>query len=68
MSRRRSTSSTKVLATDRDVVMGPPAPSSSPAVQQDINEKYRKLKRRFFELEEVCDTLHSFSLSREKES
>jgi hypothetical protein len=71
MSRRRSTSSTRVPATDRDVVMGPPAPASSAAVQQtnqDVNEKYRKLKRRFFELEEVCNPLYSFSRSREKES
>lgn len=51
---------------DRDVIMGPPP---IPAVQQmaqpmqpmqlqqhseqDINEKYKKLKRRYFELEEV---------------
>jgi hypothetical protein len=47
---------------DRDVVMGPP-PVPSPLPQQnaqqkpkdtqEITEKYKKLKRRYFELEEV---------------
>lgn len=62
MSRRRSSSNAMGPPPDRDVVMGPPpvpAPASSTASPskskdgQDINEKYRKLKRRFFELEEV---------------
>jgi hypothetical protein len=75
MSRRRSSSFTKTPVPEKDVVMGPPpAPVSTqaaPAMQQpnqDISEKYRKLKRRFFELEEVCNCLYSFSRSREKES
>ena len=49
----------------QDVVMGPPpvpsqiAPSSSTGARlkepesQDVSEKYRRLKRKFFELEEV---------------
>lgn len=48
---------------DRDVVMGPP-PVPTPQPQQgtqyqkpkdpqEVTEKYRKLKRRYFELEEV---------------
>jgi hypothetical protein len=47
---------------DRDVVMGPP-PIPAPVPQQgslqkpkesqEIAEKYKKLKRRYFELEEV---------------
>ena len=47
-------------ALDRDIVMGPPPlpPLSTPAQQphkddQYIGEKYRKLKRRYFDLEEV---------------
>ncbi|KAF8229672.1 hypothetical protein L208DRAFT_160034 [Tricholoma matsutake] len=60
MSRRRSTSSSKASVPDRDVVMGPPpapAPSAAvPQTNQDISEKYRKLKRRFFELEEETNT------------
>lgn len=48
-----------------DIVMGPPPPphlpiNQTPAQQQpsskdnqDVNEKYRKLKRRYYELEEV---------------
>jgi hypothetical protein len=45
---------------DRDAVMGPPPvpPSapSSPSKQkdsQDLSEKYRKLKRKYYDLEEV---------------
>lgn len=72
MSRRRSTSN--VMGPPPDIVMGPPpvpAPlsSSSHASSQakskdnsDIAEKYRKLKRRFFELEEV-----SFKSKRERQ-
>ncbi|KAF8073984.1 hypothetical protein FPV67DRAFT_777926 [Lyophyllum atratum] len=59
MSRRRSSSSAMTSAADRDVVMGPPpVPGSSSGSQlkpkdgQEISEKYKKLKRRFFELEE----------------
>ncbi|RDB14850.1 hypothetical protein Hypma_016380 [Hypsizygus marmoreus] len=59
MSRRRSTSSAMGPPTDRDVVMGPPSiPPPGTTAQpkakdsQEISEKYRKLKRRFFELEE----------------
>ncbi|KAG8214339.1 hypothetical protein J3R82DRAFT_9304 [Butyriboletus roseoflavus] len=47
---------------DRDVVMGPPPPPLLPSTHpsapqpakdnQDVLEKYRKLKRRYFELEE----------------
>ncbi|KAF5377869.1 hypothetical protein D9615_006687 [Tricholomella constricta] len=55
MSRRRSNSSTMGPPTDRDGPMGPPsssAPQPKPKDNHEINEKYRKLKRRFFELEE----------------
>ncbi|KAF8895634.1 hypothetical protein BD779DRAFT_742729 [Infundibulicybe gibba] len=62
MSRRRSTSSVMGPPPDRDVVMGPPpvpaplsaghAPQQKPKEGQEITEKYKKLKRRFFELEE----------------
>ncbi|GLB38668.1 putative F/Y-rich N-terminus [Lyophyllum shimeji] len=59
MSRRSSGSSGTSSVADRDVVMGPrPTPGSSSGSQpkpkdtQEISEKYRKLKRRFFELEE----------------
>jgi hypothetical protein len=43
---------------DRDIVMGPPptpGPSHPPGQKDksDVTEKYRKLKRRYFELEEV---------------
>jgi hypothetical protein len=43
---------------ERDIIMGPPPvpPPGHPYPQKDksdINEKYRKLKRRYFELEEV---------------
>jgi hypothetical protein len=43
---------------DRDIVMGPPptpSPSHPPGQKDnsDVTEKYRKLKRRYFELEEV---------------
>lgn len=56
MSRRRSTSIMGPPA-DRDIVMGPP-PLPAPVAQkpkdnQEIADKYRKLKRRYFELEEV---------------
>ena len=52
-------------ALDRDIVMGPPplpaqiAPASSAGARskdsenQDVTEKYRRLKRKYFELEEV---------------
>jgi hypothetical protein len=48
--------------TDRDVVMAPPqfqSPSYPPPQQNiqkpqaDVSEKYKKLKRKFFDLEEV---------------
>lgn len=67
MSRRRSTS-TMGPPPDRDVVMGPPpipAPLPQQSVQQkpkdshEITEKYKKLKRRYFELEEVQLLLHT---------
>jgi hypothetical protein len=57
---------------DRDTVMGPPPiPIPSPGPQkgkdgQDISEKYRKLKRRFFELEEVSESLDLFLLQKGK--
>lgn len=48
---------------DRDVVMAPPPPPLLPSTQpsapqpskdnQDVLEKYKKLKRRYFELEQV---------------
>jgi len=44
---------------DRDVVMGPPPvppqqiAQQKPKDPQEIAEKYKKLKRRYFELEEV---------------
>lgn len=44
---------------DRDLIMGPP-PIPAAALQnqnpkdiQEVTEKYKKLKRRYFELEEV---------------
>lgn len=69
---RRSTSTTMGPPQDRDVVMGPPLPplptSTQPSVppptkdNQEVAEKYRKLKRRYFELEEVGQTLTRRSL------
>jgi hypothetical protein len=56
------TSTTMGPPQDRDVAMGPPPPrlpSTQPPPPQatkdtpDVLEKYRKLKRRYFELEEV---------------
>lgn len=45
---------------DRDVVMGPPpipmqqhGALQNPKDVQEVTEKYKKLKRRYFELEEV---------------
>lgn len=49
---------------DRDVVMGPPPSSASTSASaapnpqklketQDVTEKYKRLKRKYFELEEV---------------
>ena len=56
---------------DRDVVMGPPpVPGATTAKSKDnhdIEEKYKKLKRRFFELEEVSDQLTLF-LDQERKS
>lgn len=69
MSRHRSTSSMGPPP-DRDVVMGPPpvpAPSSQQGAQQkpkdnqEIVEKYKKLKRRYFELEEVSIIILSYT-------
>lgn len=51
---------------DRDVVMGPPPVPAQPPQQQvmsqqkpkdnqEIGDKYKKLKRRYFELEEVSN-------------
>jgi hypothetical protein len=52
---------------DRDVMGPPPTPSSSqhsppPQIKDSPNiaEKYRKLKRRYFELEEVYSVLPFF--------
>jgi hypothetical protein len=60
------------MAVPEDVDMGPPPASAPTGATQlpnhDVNEKYRQLKRRFFELEEVCNFVYSFSRSREKES
>lgn len=61
MSRRRSSTSTMGPPPDRDILMGPPpvpAPPQQSSQQkpkdtQEITEKYKKLKRRYFELEEV---------------
>jgi hypothetical protein len=59
MSRRRSASNAMGPPPDRDLVMGPPPPPLPSTQQQpskdnqDIGEKYRKLKRRYFELEDV---------------
>lgn len=48
------------LPPDRDVIMGPPpipiqqhGALQSPKDVQEVTEKYKKLKRRYFELEEV---------------
>ncbi|KAF8443246.1 F/Y-rich N-terminus-domain-containing protein [Boletus edulis BED1] len=62
---------------DRDVAMAPPPPPHIPSTQppppqankdnQDVPEKYRKLKRRYFELEEKHqDTLAELRLSGER--
>ncbi|KAG9308865.1 hypothetical protein JVU11DRAFT_11324 [Chiua virens] len=61
---------------DRDVVMGPPPPPLPPTQpsapqsakdNQDVTEKYRKLKRRYFELEEKYqDTQTELRLSGER--
>lgn len=81
MSRRRSSSSAMGPPPAKDVVMGPPPvpapvspqpsmPATSPPKikdSQDISEKYKKLKRRFFELEEVSAYLPLF-LFGEKEA
>jgi len=72
MSRRRSTSTAMGPPPDRDIMMGPPpvpAPLPSATHQktkdgQEIVEKYRKLKRRFFELEEVSVISLSFSIKK----
>lgn len=48
--------------TDRDVVMGPPplppqvaqSTSGDSRTNQELPDKYRRLKRKYFELEEVC--------------
>ncbi|KAH7909241.1 FYRN-domain-containing protein, partial [Hygrophoropsis aurantiaca] len=61
MSRRRSISTAMGPPPDRDIIMGPPPPPLPSAQQpiqqtskdnQEITEKYRKLKRRYFELED----------------
>jgi len=61
MSRRRSSSTT--MGPPVDVVMGPPPPPPLPVPQQpppappkdnlEIVDKYRRLKRKYFELEDV---------------
>ncbi|KAH7885456.1 FYRN-domain-containing protein [Phlebopus sp. FC_14] len=76
MSRHRSASTTMAQPPDRDVVMGPPPPplpSNQQSVypgsndNQEIVEKYRKLKRRYFELEEKHrDTQHELKVSGER--
>ena len=79
MNRRRSTPGTMGPPSDRDVVMGPPpvpTPLSSglPATlpqqkskdDQNLAEKYKKLKRRFFELEEVSVNILLFLLMRKR--
>ncbi|KAL4081140.1 FYRN-domain-containing protein [Scleroderma citrinum] len=61
-------------ALDRDTVMGPPPPPplTTPAQQpqkdnQDINEKYRKLKRRYFDIEEkLKEAQYELKLSGER--
>lgn len=72
MSRRRSTSSAMGPPPDRDTPMGPPPVPIPSGPQkgmdgQDISEKYKKLKRRFFELEEVSANLNLF-LQQERKS
>ncbi|KAG6336886.1 hypothetical protein ID866_2212 [Astraeus odoratus] len=58
MSPRRPAASAMGPPQDRDIVMGPPPPPLPSSLQQppkdnqDVSEKYRKLKRRYFELEE----------------
>ena len=70
------TSTTMGPPQDRDVAMRPPPPPHLPSTQppppqptkdsQEVLEKYRKLKRRYFELEEVCraPTCHSADTQR----
>ena len=77
MNRRRSTPGTMGPPSDRDVVMGPPPvptplssglpaplPQQKPKDDQNLAEKYKKLKRRFFELEEVSVNIILFLLMR----
>lgn len=73
MSPRRPASSVVGPPPDRETIMGPPAtplPSSTqqPAKDnQDVSEKYRKLKRRYFELEEkLKGTQNELKLSGER--
>lgn len=79
MNRRRSTPGTMGPPSDRDVVMGPPPvptplssglPAPLPQLKskddQNIAEKYKKLKRRFFELEEVSVNIILFLLMRKR--
>ncbi|KIJ17557.1 hypothetical protein PAXINDRAFT_72937 [Paxillus involutus ATCC 200175] len=73
MSRRRSASNAMGPPPDRDLVMGPPPPPLPSTQQQpskdnqDIGEKYRKLKRRYFELEDKHkESQHELKLSGER--
>jgi len=60
---RRASSSAMGPPADRDVVMAPPQfpqqqyqpqhNNSAPKPTVDVNEKYKKLKRKYFDLEEV---------------
>lgn len=70
MSRRRSSSTT--MGPPPDIVMGPPPPplpitqQPPPACpienQESVLDKYRKLKRKFFELEDVRAAIVHHSL------
>lgn len=80
MSRHRSDSAGAGSASDKDILMSPSSqaaptsPSQATAVIQTspkdnaLSEKYKKLKRRFFELEEVSESAPLFLDHKERKS
>jgi hypothetical protein len=65
MNRAHSLTPTMAPPSDKDIIMGPPPvpsplpivpsakPGPAPKDNQEIVEKYKRLKRKYFELEEV---------------
>ena len=79
MSRHRSDSAGAGSASDKDILMSPSSqaaptsPSQATLVQTSpkdnaLSEKYKKLKRRFFELEEVSESAPLFLDHKERKS